>query len=89
MELPPHNPTGALLMPIPNVAVLPVVDICHSTTHRPLLVVFAGTVGNTRPVLENPVVPIVADVVLVVSLPPVMIPVAVTTVGAIAPGEAT
>ena len=87
--VPPHNPAGALLMPKPNVAVLLLVDICHSTTHRPFLVVLAGTVGNTRPVLENPVVPIVAAVVLAASLPPVIMPVAVTKVGVIAPGEAT
>jgi hypothetical protein len=88
-EVPPHSPVGALLMPKPNVVVYDVVDTCQSTTQRPFFVVFAGSVGSTSPVVEKAVVPIVAAVVLVVLLPPVTSPLAVTTVGVIAPGEAT
>ena len=87
--VPPHRPVGTLLMPRPNVAVFEVVDICQSTTQRPFLVVLTGTVGKTSPVLVKLVVPIVVAVARVVSFPPVTMPLAVTVVGAIAPGDAT
>src|SRR6185437_2327321 len=55
---------------------------------RPLLVVEIGTGGRTSPVVVQEFV-IVVDVVRVISFAPVIIPLAVTVVGAIAPGEAT
>jgi hypothetical protein len=52
-------------------------------------VVLTGTAGSTRPVVLKLVAAIAVDVVRVASFPPEIMPLALTVVGTIAPGDLT
>jgi hypothetical protein len=70
------------------VAISEVLDIFQYTMQRPVLVVLTGTAGKMSPVVVKLVESIVVDIVREVSFPPVIIPLAVAVIGAIATRDA-